>query len=453
MGRKKYNFNKIIFIIVDTLRQENLVELSNGHSQIPNIDYLQKNGLSFSNAYTSITKTDPSITAIMTGNYPLRNGLVNHGSAIGIEEEESIKKLKFLPDFLKERGYKNIAVDWISRWHKKGFDYYSGPMDIDAFISKNLQPEYLARLYSLGKITVKLFKRELFQRFYFCFSTNPRIPYDSADKVINKGIEQLKKNKKNKLFLYLHLWDTHEPHTQPQGLKSYIFDTVDETYNAEIKFIDKQIGILVNYLRESVQLDETLIIFTSDHGENFYESGSPFGHDTLYENVAKIPLILSSPAFPKKRIDSLVQNIDIMPTLLDLLNIKVDKHLDGKSLLPIIEGQKKEVRSVVFFEDIINKKRLMHLGYKRRRGIRIGNYKFIQTLGGDREEISQIMPRGNLKIVNTELYNLKKDPKEKNNLFQKNIKFAKSLSFQLENLISELNLKRSNSRPVSRKKG
>ncbi len=458
MPKGKRQFKKIVFIIADTLRQGNLETNSKHLAKTPNLDRLKKIGISFTNAYTTITKTCPSISSIMSGNYPLHLGLVNHANVdsenlISKEEEVNIKQARLLSEILRENGYKTASVDWLSLWFRKGFDYYSGP--IGAFLPLKFRFEskpILFYLNSLKSLTVRILKREFFTRYYFCFSKNPSIPYDAADIVISKGISLLNKNKKKKMFLYLHLWDTHEPHIRPRGLKSYLFDTVDDTYIAEIEFIDLQLGKLIDYLEKTEQLEDTLIIFTSDHGENFYESGSPFAHDMLYENVTKIPLIISNPSFSKKEIRDLVQNIDIFPTLLELLRIRINNKVDGVSLVPFLNGGKKIKRQFVYFEDILKKKRLDFLKKTRRRGIRQDNYKFIQTVSGEKTDLIRIMPTEDLSVVSRELYDLRKDPKEKHNIIDNNKNKAKELEAKLYDLIRELNFKRLKTNPALAKK-
>jgi phosphoadenosine phosphosulfate reductase len=455
MRKPKHSFNKVILIVADTLRQLNLEDRSPHRAKTPNLDYLKTHGVSFSNAYTTNTKTCPSIVAIMSGNYPIHSGLVNHinmwgENLIKAKEEKNIHKIRFIQEDLKKDGYKTAAVDWMGLWYKRAFDYYSGKLDNPtSFILRLKQHPVLSRL---KEISVRLLRREFIHRAYYCFYVNPKGPYDSADKVFKRGIELLERNKNKKMFLYLHLWDTHFPHTRPRGLKSYLFNTVDDTYNAEIEFIDKQMGELIDSLKKRNEINETLIVFTSDHGENFYESGTPFSHDMLYDNVVKIPLIFSSPQFEKKDIESLAQNIDIMPTILELLNIKIKSRVDGISLAPFFYNSKRGIRDYIYCEDIIEDKKLPLSNKSRRRCIRLGDYKFIETIAGSKGELTQIMPSGNLKIINRELYNLKKDPREKNNVLSLQRKIAEELEGRLHNLIQGLNFKRLNTNADLKKK-
>lgn len=439
---KKNRTKRIIFIIADTLRAQNVGLYGANPSPTPNIDALGKTGIVFDNAYTTITKTDPAITTIMTGRYPLSNGLINHGPEITRKEEKNLSALTFLAEILKKHGYKTFAVDWLSRWHKRGYGYYSGKLTKDcdpSFPLMGLPFPLILRI--LDKISVKYLKREIFLRFYYSLFTNPKIPYDPADVVINKAIKILEKNKNENIFVYLHLWDAHAPHTRPKGLYSYLFDTAADTYNAEIKFLDTEIGRLIDQLKKTNQLRNTLIVLTSDHGENLYEHDTPFNHEGLYEDVVKVPLIISHGLLPVGTISDSVQHIDIFPTILDFLKISGPDDIDGKSLLPLIRGGKKSKRRSVYFEDLTYRK-LEIPRNTRRIGIRIGEYKFIKTLIGEKKDIYAIMPREDLKITKETLFNLEKDPFEKDNLVQKKQFLSNKLRQEMFTKVLELNMKR-----------
>lgn len=441
----KTKIEKIIFIIADTLRAKNVGLYNKKIKTTSNIDALGKSGIVFDNAYASITSTDPSITSIMSGMYPLSLGLVNHAINVSEEEEENASKVITIAEILKTKGFKTAALDWLSRWHKNGYDYYSGKIvknnDFSLKSSAAFRGPFHLFLRILDKIAVKFLKRDFFIRFYYALSPHPRIPYDPADVIVEKAIKILTQNKKGKLFLYLHFWDAHAPHTRPKGLKSYLLSTVDDTYNAEIAFLDEQIGHLIAYLERTKLIDKTLLIFTADHGENFYEHDVPFNHENLYENIVKVPLILKHPIFGQKRIHSLVQHIDIFPTILDLLNIPINQEIDGKSLEPIIFGEKRKIRNFLYFEDLTRRK-LEIPKAPRRRGIRRGKYKYIQTLRGENQQLYGIMPMGNFSIAREELYDIKSDPEEEKNIAKDKPLVVRRLKKELEDIIFALNIKR-----------
>ncbi|MEX2007739.1 MAG: sulfatase [Candidatus Levyibacteriota bacterium] len=430
---------KIIFIIADTLRAKNVGLYGANPSPTPVIDSLGKKGSVFANTYTSITKSDPSITAIMTGRYPISTGLISHGKWIIKEQERNLEKIPFLSEILQKNGFKTAAIDYFGRWHKRGFAYYSGKVvkDIDEkkIAGKNIQ--FLEYLRYLDALSIRILKRDLFVRFYYCFFSKVVVPRDPADAMIDDAIKVINKYKDKKLFLYIHFRDPHSPYIRPKGLRPYLFNSIEDRYNAEISFMDGEIGRLIEHLKKVGELDSTLIIFTADHGESLTEHNIFIAHHDPYEVVVKVPLVFyyNNAIFPKK-INALIQNIDIFPTILELLGIDRPEGIDGVTLLPLIKGTTKKGRDFVFFDDnlfgqyIIKKSR-------RKLGVIFNKYKYIQTLEGKEEDLFQTIPV-NTKVVKEELYDLSKDSGEKNNIGykQKNIlvKLKTILQAQIDSL-------------------
>lgn len=432
---KKKNISKIIFIIADTLRAKNVGLYGKKPSPTPNTDKLGEEGVVFQNAYTTSTKTESSITAIMSGKYPLSSGLISHGKWLSKKQEKNLEKTLFLADILRREGYKTAAVDWFPRWQSRGFDYYSGKIikDLDLTGMVNDTIFFLRFLRLLDVLSVKILKKDFFTRFYYTFFKNPKIPYDPADIVVDEAIKILRENKKNKLFLYLHFRDPHFPHIRPKGLEAYLFDSFEKRYDAEIAFMDEQIFRLITYLQQE-NMEETLILFTADHGESLNEHGITIAHRGLYDNVVKIPLIIKHSSFPARKIGTLVQNLDIFPTILECLGIPLPKKIDGKSLLPLIFGKKTAIRNYAFFEDI-SFGELKLKKSTRKRGIRRGDYKYIETLEGKNEDLFAVFPTKKTTIVRRELYDLKENSEEKENLIEKKTIIARKLESKLKKLI------------------
>ncbi len=442
MKGKNAHINRIVFIVADTLRADK-VGFHDGTSITPHIDRLGKDGIIFNNAYTTTTSTDPSITSMMTGKYPISVGLVNHAGKISKEEQGNIKTRKLLPEILAGKGFKTMAVDWLGRWHKRGYGYYSGRIsnrNSSSQISDNLPLFSFLRYF--GRLSVYVYNKEFILRLYYALFKKPYIPYDPADVVIDKAISDLKKSKENKLFLYLHLWDCHFPHTKSKGIRSYLFDSIEKTYEDEVKFMDKQIGRLYDFLTKSKMVDDTLVVFTSDHGENFSGPGRPLAHEGLTDSVVRIPLIIKAANFYNIKIDSLVQHLDIFPTILDFVNIPEPKGIDGNSLLPLMLGKKRQIRNFAYFEDLAFSRIEIKDRMIRRKGILSNNFKYILTLKDKKESLGKVTSSDDSHVDSEQLYNLKNDPKEKINLINKKKDTAKELSSKLENLIQELNIRR-----------
>jgi len=185
-------------------------------------------------------------------------------------------------------------------------------------------------------------------------------------------------------------------------------------------------------LREERLLEDTLIIITSDHGESLTEHDIFFDHHGLYDVTTHVPLILYYPkAFSEpKRLKELVQHIDLAPTICELLNIKYkDYGFDGASLIPLIRGQKKEIRHYVFNEESY---------VQRKIGFRSKKFKYIFSPDGvGMCNYCQLVHGGK-----EELYNLEVDPEEMKNIAVENKIIANKMRKGVDDLIKGLNSKK-----------
>lgn len=421
----------IIFIIADTLRAKNVGLYGANPSPTPIIDDLGRRGIVFTNTYTSITKSDPSITAIMTGRYPMSTGLISHGKWIIKDQERALRKVPFLSEILKNKGFKTAAIDYFGRWHKRGFSYYSGKIvkDVEEKKIAGRNIAFLEYLRFLDGLSFRFLKRDFFARFYYCFFSKVVVPRDPADAVVNDAIKVINRYKDKKLFLYIHFRDPHSPFIRPKGMRSFLSDSIEDRYNAEVHFMDEQIGRLIQHLERTKELDKTLIIFTADHGESLTEHNIYIAHHDPYEVVVKVPLIFYNVRLGIKKIETLVQNIDIFPTILELFGIGQPKRIDGVSLAPLIRGVTRKGRDFVFFDDNLFGEHIIKKS-RRKLGVRFKNYKYIKTLQGKEEDLFQPIPV-NVRVVKEELYDLARDPEENNNL----IKSLRNITIKLENTL------------------
>jgi len=190
-------------------------------------------------------------------------------------------------------------------------------------------------------------------------------------------------------------------------------------YDSAIFYDDQLIGKVIDTLEETGLKDNTYIFFFSDHGESFFEHGIYLNHVGLFDKTMNVPLIIAGPRLPKNtRINALVQLEDIVPTVLDLLDINYStSDFDGESLVSLIRGKKKKLRDSIFMEEIFDLKR---------RGIRTERYKYIER--------SSIEGKNKAK----ELYDLLNDPDENKDLAENDIKTLMKLEKHLQNEIKNL---------------
>lgn len=202
----------------------------------------------------------------------------------------------------------------------------------------------------------------------------------------------------------------------------YDYDTISckehhIRYYQQISGMDKEIGDMMKSLEEKGLAENTIIIFASDHGLLMGEYGMG-GKSLLYDLVEKIPFFIYDPRMPKekrgKTISILVSSLDITSTILDYAGVQIPKEMQGKSLLPLIAGNDKNWRKELFLENFFTGR-----DNPFSEGIRMGDWKYIRMykagFWGYKE--SDIDFRGKAPGFE-QLFNLKKDPKEMNNLIK-----------------------------------
>jgi len=163
-----------------------------------------------------------------------------------------------------------------------------------------------------------------------------------------------------------------------QYLKDHITDIEypRAQYNAEVTYVDAQIGRLLDGIREMGGFDDPMIILIGDHGEAMGEHGIYFSHmQGITDEIVRVPLIMRMPGEAGGvRIDSLAQNTDVLPTVLEALDLAVPPALEGKSLLPLIRGTGTAVRDFAFIEQ----------GHRQAFALYDGRWKFVRNArGGD----------------------------------------------------------------------
>ena len=174
-------------------------------------------------------------------------------------------------------------------------------------------------------------------------------------------------------------------------------------YAGEVAYTDRQVGILLDRMESMGLLDHTIVILTADHGEVLYEHDRYFGHDImLYDQSLRVPLIVTAPGVTNHASisDATVRNIDLMPTLLDILEIPVDSYgLEGRSFLAALHGE--TLKDVPVFAEVYppeeNWKSLP------RHAVQYEGWKLITIDGTDERQ----------------LYRLDTDPRESENLAEK----------------------------------
>lgn len=334
-GKEKLN---VIIYLVDTLRADHLGCYGNPEIQTPHIDRFASQGVLFEKAYSQASWTKPSTATLLTSTYPSYHGAITR-------EDGLTNRVTTIAESLRDEGY--LTAGFINNPNiVSDFGFHQG---FDSYIE----------IY-----------QQLKQRPLYAHHMNQLI------------LPWLEENANMPFFLYIHTVDPHDPYNPPppfdtmydknyQGSihgSSRTLCDIDEgkikvtprdiqhleaLYDGEITLNDEAFGELIEKLKELQLYNRTLVLFTSDHGEEFYEHQGVKHGDTLYEEQIHIPIIIRDPFhFPsEQRIGSMVGTIDIMPTILRLLNISVPAECEGKSLIPLIKDEKNFFIDNLFFEE------------------------------------------------------------------------------------------------------
>lgn len=299
----------ILLITIDTLRADRLSCYSNRHVQTPNIDSLAENGVLFSRAFANTSTTLPSHTNILLGTSPLYHGV--HDNLHFVVGEDFLT----LAEHLKANGYTTAAYVGVypldSRFGlDQGFDVYDDQYD----------HRHDQNLPSLER---------------------------RAEDVIDKAIVGMGKLN-SPWFVWIHCYDPHLPYDPPEPFKSRF---KNNPYDGEVAYVDFVLGKLMGHLKVQNVFDETIIVFTGDHGESLGQHGEMSHGFFAYNTAIWIPLIMNIPGSEAKRVQQNVSHLDIFPTICDFVGIQKPSYLHGFSLLPALRG-KKLAENPIFFESM-----------------------------------------------------------------------------------------------------
>ena len=293
----------VLFVLIDTLRADRLGAYGYERDTSPELDRMASTGVRFARHLAQSSWTKCSMASLWTGLYPARSGITRFDEVIPGEAR--------LPaEILKEAGYRTVGLyrnGWVSSnfGFDQGFDVYTRPA------ARPRPPNIRAE--------------------------NPTVTARGTDEdTLATAIEFLRVEGRQRWFLYLHLMDVHE----------YVYDqlsarfgaTYSDIYDNSILWTDHVIGALVSHLEEQGYADNTLIVISADHGEAFQERGFEGHARWVYKETTEVPFILAFPfrLEPGVVVEARTRNVDIWPTVLDLIGLEAPPATDGHSLVPEI---------------------------------------------------------------------------------------------------------------------
>jgi len=440
----------IVFILADDLGYTDLSCMGSKYYETPNIDQIARNGMVFTNGYSACQVCSPSRASILTGKFPARHGITNWiGEASGEDWRKMNRYSKLLPadyvhnlpkeyitlpEALKEAGYKTFFA---GKWHlgrkgswpeDHGFDINMGGWDAGS-------PK----------------------GGYFSPYENPNLPDGPGGenlemRLANETVKFMKGNKDKPFLAYLSFYAVHGPiqttnakwqkyrdkagemGIAPDGFAMehhlpYRLHQDNPVYAGLVESMDDAVGVVLNALKELGLDKNTIVIFTGDNGgvtsgDSYSTNNAPLrgGKGYQWEGGIREPYFIEVPwmNLSGKNCDVPVSGTDFYPTILDLagLPLQPGQHKDGISLLPLLKGEQIGDRSLIW------------------------HYPHYGNQGGDP---SSIIRRGDWKLIHyyedghEELYNLKDDLSETNDVAKNNQDKVKQLNSELFDYLKTVN--------------
>ena len=410
----------VLFLAVDSLRYD---AVFGDEFDTPRLDQLAESGVTFSRCFSQGISTAPSMTAMLTGRYPL-----DYGGHWYLEEDQPTIAEQF-----KRNGYttgaihSNPNVSRLRNFHR-GFDTFEEnilPYDPDGLI-ENI-PDQLLRYAN---------------KFARLFRRTPYLPVEKVNKSLSKWIQ----GTEDAWFLWTQYMDVHGPYlpgddftylnkfraeklwrkaavNSPDEITPEEHEELWQNYRKEVEYLDREIGTFLDELSERGDLEDTVVIIVGDHGDEFAEHGL-YGHGNLpYDELTHVPLLVRFPDRASidqpQEVNSPVRTMDILPTMLDLIGADLSEsmreRMEGESLLPLFDG------SEPTYDVIVTEKEMRGEDYLRF-GFRTEQWKCLYD--GKTDDVY--------------LYDLNSDPEETTNVVDSHPDIVREFEEELDKRIETI---------------
>ncbi|MGA2001893.1 MAG: sulfatase-like hydrolase/transferase [Terriglobales bacterium] len=370
----------IILITLDTTRADRMGFLGSKRGVTPNLDTLAKDSAVFARAYSQVALTPPSHATIFTGTYPQ----FHH---VNDMQDPLPPDVPYTPEILHVYGYKTAAflgaiVLKAEPPYVPGFDRGFDTYDAD-FHDEGVGEDR--------------------------FSTVQRRGFE----VVTRALAWLDKHPKGPFFMWVHLYDAHDPYIPPEPYKTRY---ASEPYDGGIAYEDAAVGKLLEQLKSRGLYDGAVMAVMADHGESLGAHGEDTHGVFLYDETIHVPLLIKLPhaAAAGKKIENRVELVDVAPTLLQEVGIAIPPEMQGESLLSLM---KDGVSPAWHDRPAYSQAEYPHnsFGWSALRSLRAEKYFYVQA------------PR-------RELYDESKDPKSEHNLAGSSAAVADTLAGHLQDL-------------------
>jgi arylsulfatase A-like enzyme/cytochrome c-type biogenesis protein CcmH/NrfG len=360
----------LLVITLDTLRSDRLGSYGSKRGQTPHLDRLAREGIRFERTLAHAPLTLPSHASIFTAKLPLEHGVHDNGTfRVGDDE-------KTLATVLASAGYETGA--------------FVGAFVLDARFGLNrgfdLYDDYYGE--KRGVLSFAQLERK-------------------ADAVIAPAERWITGRTEAPWFAWVHLFDAHAPYDAPSEMRKKF---PNDPYGAEVAYLDEVLGEFLSRLSTSGRLDRTVVAVLGDHGESLGDHGERTHGTFAYDSTLRVPWILWGRGIRPRVFEETVRHVDVMPTLLDLLGVPPPDEIAGRSLRPYLSGKQRYEAPPHYFEALN-----VHL---------TRDWAPLTGLVQDGHKL--------IRLPIPELYDLERDPQEKENLYPQKTGLARRMEETLD---------------------
>ena len=399
----------VLLITLDTTRPDRLGCYGHAPARTPAIDELAREGTRFERAISTAGLTPMSHASILSGLDNPRHGLrVFHSKEAGHRLRESVHTL---PELLAPRGYRTAAFTSaypVSEAYnlQQGFQTFDSGVDTSALDLSGQQRHETQWADVRGTSTQR-----------------------RGDATTDAALAWLDQNLTGDPFcMWVHYFDAHDfsivPPKEWSAARGVVYPDASELdrrdqlqwrerlYDPELSFIDEQIARILTRLERAGALENTVVVITADHGQGLSDglrNHRWMKHRLLYDWCVRVPLIVRGPGVAAGVVPTQVRTIDIVPTLLELLDVPAKDELDGRSLVPLFRGER-ETEPRLAYSDALN---LYDTHSPRAAALPPGQYDNLYALQDGRWKLVW----HEREPAQSELYDLAADPQELDNLY------------------------------------
>ena len=296
----------VVLITLDTVRADRMGFMGSQRGLTPSLDALARQSVVFTRAYAQVPLTTASHATILTGTYPQFHKVNDFGVPLAND-------LPYAPDILRVSGYRTAA--------------FIGSLILDPAAKSAPGFERGFDTFDAG-----FHRRRPGENRYQAIERR-------GGEVVAHALAWLDKRPPGPFFLWVHLYDAHDPYDPPEPFKSRYAST---PYDGEIAYADSAVGKLLSHLRTRGLYENSVIAVMADHGEALGDHGESTHGIFLYDETIQVPLLFKMPAERSagRRVDSRVGLVDVLPTILQAVGTPIPKEVQGESLVSMMKSMR-----------------------------------------------------------------------------------------------------------------